>query len=400
MATILFAWELGSGYGHLARLLPVARELATRGHQPLFAVRDLMGAEALLEPHGIRAFQAPMWLGQVTNLPETISYPELLMRFGFLNARALTGICRAWRNLVGVLQPSLLVLDHAPTALLATRELGIPRVNFGDGFCIPPARRPLPPFRWWQRENLLRLNDSEQHALASANSVLLALDAVPMVCLADIMACDDSLFCTFEELDHYPDRAAPNYAGPIYSLGQGVDVSWPQADGPKIFAYLNTAYTGWETIAAALHGLKASVLVHVLGAARKTLQRYSSPSMAFSLQPLNMDLLSASCDLALCHGGAGTTAAMLLAGKPLMLFPMHMHMEQTMTARRLAALGAAASVMPDALGQLPRLLKKTLADTALGDAARKFARAHAGYDQQATVQLAADRCEALLNVAA
>lgn len=400
MATILFVWELGGGYGHLSRLLPVARELAARGHQPLFAVRDLLGAEALLEPHHIRAFQAPLWLGQVTNLPETISYPELLMRFGFLNARALTGICRAWRNLVGVLAPSLLVLDHAPTALLATRGLGIPRVNFGDGFCIPPTTRPLPPFRWWQRENMLRLNDSEQHVLATANEVLLELDAVPMLCMADLLECEDSLLSTFTELDAYPDRGARSYIGPIHALGQGVDTLWPQAAGPKIFAYLNTGYTGWETIAAALHGLKARVLVHVQGAARQTLQRYSSPAMAFSTQPLNMNQMSTSCDIALCHGGAGTTAAMLLAGKPLILFPMPGHMEQAMTARRLATLGVATSVTPDAMGQLPRLLKKALADAAPGQAAQRFAQRHAGYDQQATIRLAADRCEALLEATA
>ena len=74
--------------------------MALRGHKPLFVVRDLLGAEAILSPHQMRIFQAPLWLGHVTHLPEPISYPEMLMRFGYLNARALTGICRAWRNLV------------------------------------------------------------------------------------------------------------------------------------------------------------------------------------------------------------------------------------------------------------------------------------------------------------
>lgn len=397
MASILFAWELGGDYGHLSRLLPVALALAQRGHNPIFALRDLMGAEAILAPHQIRALQAPLWLGKVTNLPDPISYPEMLMRFGYLNARALTGICRAWRNLVDLVQPGLVVLDHAPTALLATRGLGLPRVNLGDGFCIPPRQRPMPHFRWWQRENMLRVNDSEQHALATANTVLQALDAPPLVGLGELADCDDSLFCTFAELDHYPERGPQNYIGPIYALGQGAEVRWPQAQGPRIFAYLKPAYGGLEQVLAALHGAAARVLVHAPGAARQTLARYGSAHLQFSTEPLDMDQVSASCDLALCHGGGGTTAALLLAGKPLLLFPMHT--EQMMTARRLASLGVAASVVPEGVGQLPKLLGKMLANPAPAQAAQQFAQAHAGYDQRQTIALAADRCAALLGEA-
>jgi len=394
MARILFAWELGGDYGHLARLLPVARELAARGHEPVFAVRDLLGAEAILAPHQIRSFQAPLWLGQVTNLPDSISYAELLMRFGFLNARALTGICRAWGNLVGVLQPQLLVLDHAPTALLATRQLGIPRVNFGDGFCIPPVERPIPHFRWWQKENMARLHDSEQFAVANANRVLQALDAPPLVGLSDLMQCEDSLLCGFSELDHYPRRAAQDWLGPIFSLGQGVELAWPGSDGQRVFAYLKGGYSGLEQVLAALHGSKARVLVHASGLARQTMQRFTSANMAFSVDPLSMAQMASQCDLAVCHGGAGTTAAMLLAGKPLLLLPMHM--EQSMAARRLTDLGAASAVVPETLAQLPRLLKKALGDASLSKAAMAFAASHAGYDQAATIRQAADRCEAQL----
>lgn len=398
MATILFAWELGGDYGHLSRLLPVARELRQRGHRCVFAVRDLMGAEAILTPHQLLAFQAPIWLGQVTNLPDPISYPELLMRFGYLNAVALTGIARAWRNLLAVLKPNLLVLDHAPTALLATRGLKLPRINLGDGFCIPPEGRPIPHFRWWQRENMLRLHDSEQHVLAAANTVLATLDAPPMMGMADLADCNDQLFCAFAENDHYPDhhgqRQHADFIGPLFSLGQGAPVIWPKIDGPKIFAYLKAGYTHLDAVLAALQGLNTSVLVHVPGVSRKTIQSYTSAHMAFSTTPFDMAAIRSTCDLALCHGGAGTTAALLLAGKPLMLFPMHM--EQAMTTKRLEALGAAVYVAPESIGQLPRLFKKTLANPSLAEAAQRFAQRHADHDQEATTRLAADRCEALL----
>lgn len=397
MATILFAWELGGDYGHLARLLPLARELAARGHRPVFVLRDLLGAEAILAPHGLTAFQAPLWLGQVSNLPEPISYPEMLMRFGFLNGRALTGICRAWRNLLALLRPDLLVLDHAPTALLASRGLGLPRLHCGDGFCIPPAERPLPPFRWWQKENLVRLQDSEQHVLATANTVLLDLGAPPLARFSELFACDDQLFLSFAELDHYPARSGADFLGPVFALGQGVEPNWPPGPGPRLFAYLKPGYGALDKVLSALAGFPASVLVHLPGAARKTVATYSTGTMAIAAEPLAMETLRRSCDLCLCHGGAGTTAAMLLAGKPLVLLPMHM--EQTMTARRLSDLGVAVTVVPEACGQLPRLLKKVLATPELAAAAGRFAARHGGYDQQATIRQAADRGEALLGAA-
>ena len=394
MATILFAWELGGDYGHLARLLPIARALTERGHRPVFAVRDLAGAEALLAPHGITALQAPLYVGNVTGLPDPIGYAELLMRFGYLHPRALTGICRAWRALVDLLQPALVVLDHAPTALLATRGLPLPRLHLGDGFCIPPRERPLPPFRWWLRENPARLADSERHALASTNATLQALDAPPLVGLADLLDCDDTLFTTFPELDHYPQRRAPDAIGPIFALGQGAVLPWPEGEGPRVFAYLKSGYSGLDAVLAALQASKARVLAHVAGASRQTLQRHASATLQFSEQPLDMETMRRDCDLAVCHGGAGTTSAMLLAGKPLLLLPMQT--EQAMTGRLLSDLGVASVVAPEALPQVSRLLRKALADTAPTRAAAAFAERHAGYDQQATVARAADRCEALI----
>lgn len=399
MARVLFAWELGAGYGHLSRLLPVALALRERGHDPVFAVRDLMGAEALLTPHGITAFQAPLWLGKLTNLPAAIHYAELLMRFGFLHPTALTGICRAWRNLVQLLDPTLLVLDHAPTALLATRGTGIARLNLGDGFCIPPPSRPIPPFAWWQQENMARVQDSEQHVLATANRVLQALDAPPLAALSDLAECDAQLLCSFAELDHYAaDRAATRFVGPLFSLGQGADMAWPAGDGPRVFAYLRPNYAALDLVLAALQGLPARVLAHVPGASRQTLQRFGSERLQFSEAPLDIATMALQCDLAISNGGAGTTAAMLLAGKPLLLLPMQM--EQTMAARRVVGLQAGLALPPEAAGQLPRLLQDMLADTALSQGARTFAARHAGYDQADTVRQVADRCEALMHGAA
>lgn len=394
MARIVFAWELGGDYGHIARLLPLALELRRRGHDPVFAVRELHGAEMLLAPHDLTWFQAPLWIGSVVNLPDAAGYAELLMRFGFLNPRSLTGICRAWRNLLVVLKADMVVMDHAPTALLATRGLPLARVNLGDGFCIPPASRPLPLFMWWQRGNPVRQADSEERVRQVANATLLALDAPPLLYLAELFDCELSLFLSFTEFDHYPGRHGAEFLGPVFSLGQGAPATWPAGETPRVFAYLKAGYGALERVLGALREAPVRVLAHVPGAARETLKRNASPTVHFSEAPVDILAAGAGCDLAICHGGHGTVAAMLLAGKPLLLLPMQA--EQAMTAHGLEKLGVALAVAPEAAGQLQRIVKRALGADGPGMAARAFAARHQGYDTAATVAHAADRCAGLL----
>lgn len=394
MARIVFAWELGGDYGHIARLLPLALELRRRGHDPVFVVRELHGAELLLAPHGLAWFQAPLWIGTVENLPAAAGYAELLMRFGFLNGRSLTGICRAWRNLLAVLKADMVVMDHAPTALLATRGMPLKRVNLGDGFCIPPTSRPLPLFMWWQRGNTVRQADSEERVRQVANAALLALDAPPLLNLAELFDCDLSLFLSFAEFDHYPGRTSGEFLGPVFSLGQGAPAAWPDGDVPRVFAYLKAGYSALDRVLGSLREAPVRVLAHVPGAARDTLKRNTSPTMRFSEAPVDILAARAGCDLAICHGGHGTISAMLLAGKPLLLLPMQA--EQAMTAHVLEKLGVALAVAPEAAGQLQRIVKRALGDANLGTAARAFAARHQGYDQAATLAQAADRCTGLL----
>jgi UDP:flavonoid glycosyltransferase YjiC (YdhE family) len=98
--------------------------------------------------------------------------------------------------------------------------------------------------------------------------------------------------------------------------------------------------------------------------------------------------------VAVLHAGVSTVAAMLLAGKPTLLFPQQL--EQTMFARSAEALGVAVAIPEAAAGQFPRLVKRALADASLKDKARRFAEKYAGYDQADAIRAVADRCEAML----
>ncbi|WP_026224741.1 glycosyltransferase [Methyloversatilis thermotolerans] len=398
MARILFCWELGGDYGHLSRLVPLALELRAQGHEPVFALRDLMGAEALLQPHDLPFFQAPLWIGQVTGLPPAVSYAELLMRFGFLNARALTGIARAWRKLIAQIDPALLVVDHAPTALLASRGLPLRRLHVGDGFCIPPARQPLPAFRWWEPAPLRRLADSEAHVLRTANEVLALLSAPTLSSLSDLSCCDAGLMLGFRELDPYPEREDALWLGPVFGLAHGRRFAWPDGAGPRVFAYLKPGYAGLDAMLAALADLPARVIAHVPGVAARTVAQHSRNAMHIDSEPLDIAQVQRECDVAVSHGGSGTVASMLLAGKPLVIAPIQM--EQAMTSRRLAQLGMARVIDPDALAHAPAILRAALADDTMRAAAKQFAARHGDYSMALTVRRAVEQCTALLGASA
>ena len=51
--------------------------------------------------------------------------------------------------MLAMLQPQVVVADYAPTALLAARACGIPRVTVGTGFALPRLSDPLPALRPW-----------------------------------------------------------------------------------------------------------------------------------------------------------------------------------------------------------------------------------------------------------
>jgi hypothetical protein len=159
--------------------------LADAGTSPILAVRELTHVDALLGDEPFRVFQAPIFAGSVSGLPAAIGYAETLMRLGFLHPSTLTALCRAWRNLVEALAPQLMLFDYAPTGLLATRGLPIPRALFGSSFSVPPRTEPMPVYRWWKGEPLDRVLASERVVLSGANRALARLGEPPMARLAD-----------------------------------------------------------------------------------------------------------------------------------------------------------------------------------------------------------------------
>ena len=393
MSRILYAWELGGGYGHVTSFLPLALALRTRGHEVVCAVRDLRSAQTFLGRHGFEAHQAPIWLHPPPGLPEPMNYSEMLFEVGYLDARGLMGMVRGWRSLLTRVDPDLLLVDHAPTCLLAARAgIRARRAVFGTGFCLPPRQDPLPTFVPWRSPPLERLVENDRRLLDSANRVLDRLGGASLARMADLFDVDEDFLCTFPELDHYGRREDARYWGATFALDEGVAPEWPEGRGAKILAYLSTAYRDFDRLTKALGELPHRIVAHVPGFEPPPRSRHES--IVFSARPLNMAAAIAECDLVLCHGGHGTVSLALLAGRPLVVLPIYV--EQLIVARNVATLGAGTLVRMDSRNPpYARRVTETLRDASHAERAREFAGQHREFDGARQLDGLVRRCEEL-----
>src|SRR5690606_24011771 len=99
----------------------------------------------------------------------------ILLRHGFLDPVGLRGLVRAWRELMGLLAPAVVLGDHSPMALFAAQGMVSARLRFGDGFCCPPLATPMPPLAWWSSETRDFDAVGEHNLRRVANQVAAAL---------------------------------------------------------------------------------------------------------------------------------------------------------------------------------------------------------------------------------
>lgn len=108
MATVLIAWELGGGLGHLMQLKGLVRALAGRGHQVYAALRHLARAEAIFG-NGVATFlSAPAAVAPPEqHISPPLTFAQLLHNMGWYERGELRGLCAGWRSLCQLIPPDL-----------------------------------------------------------------------------------------------------------------------------------------------------------------------------------------------------------------------------------------------------------------------------------------------------
>jgi UDP:flavonoid glycosyltransferase YjiC (YdhE family) len=391
MSKLLYAWEFGADFGHIGAFLPLARTLRQRGHDVRWAVAQTAPTARLLAQEGFTWLQAPT----CQEMPRTgppLSYNDILLRFGYANCQDLLGLVVAWRELLRLTGAQAVLADHAPTAILAARTLGIPVMLFGSGFYAPPRQRPLPSMRPWLALPPGQLDALENQALASINAVLGHFGEAPFNAVAQLFDVTENTLLGFPELDHYADRGPARYWGNLLDPGVGAAPAWPAFPGKRIFGYLRSGTRHHEAALAALHALGQPTIVFLPDAAATLLQRYAAPHLVFSAKLLDLAQTAREADAAITYASFTTTTSFLLMGKPLLLLPGQL--EQFMLARRVEEMGAGLMVNPEQPPvDLELKLRRILLEPNFTLNAQAFARKYANFPQDTVTAHLVSRIE-------
>lgn len=382
MKRALLAWELGGGYGHVAKLRPLAEAFAEAGWRVAAAAKD----PAPIRAAGFAALPAP----QPAPAPPApaLNLSAILLGYGYASEAALAPLVAAWRRLFAETRADLVCADYAPTALLAARLAGLPAIAIGMGFYLPPLAAPLPSLQPWREVAESDLAAPEATALAAVNGVRARHGAPPLARFADLWAAEARFLCTWPELDHYGPRAEGGYCGPITPGGPAPAPQSP----PRAFVYLRADERRLPALLRAFAAAGVQAVGHLRGASAAQLQELAAPGVALSLARRDALAELAASHFVVCHGGHGLASQALRAGRPLLLLPSQA--EQTAISFRLARQGLGLVVdprRPDPDFAIP--LRKLAAGACLA-AAQAFAARYAGHDPAALarrVVAAADR---------
>jgi UDP:flavonoid glycosyltransferase YjiC (YdhE family) len=125
------------------------------------------------------------------------------------------------------------------------------------------------------------------------------------------------------------------------------------------------------------------------------MKTYESGNLVFSVDPVRMEEARRQCDLGICHAGAGTTEALLAAGKPVLLLPMQG--EQENTARSVEKVGAGLWVKPEAkVVNFKKLLKQLLTEPEFARKAQEYAVDNPEPPQADRIGEIVDQCEKVI----
>ncbi len=366
MVKILIGWELGAGLGHVKRLLAVAKGLAAHGHQPIFAVRNLVEPWPALRHEPFPLLQAPQWQPR----PDQSGKPfraaaisDIFAMQGFDNPDDLLPMVEGWQNLIDLTRPELIISDYSPTLCLAAYGVS-PMVIVGDGFTMPPHDLPSFP--------ILRPKFAEtipqKRMLAVIRDVQRQRGRPSPDTLPGLFAAEGRYVCTLPELDPYRAERTEKVLGPF----EPPPPPAPLPRKPGFFAYIASDYREIKKAAQGIADIKLPGEIYIRRAPvrlRKALRK-SGHHVHDVPAPLFEVLENASAIIH--HGGIGTTEVTLGIGRPHVLLPRHM--EQELTARALEELGVGIKVSGDfSPKSVVDALHKVIEDPGFGQRATEFA---------------------------
>ena len=350
---VLFTTQPASGHFH--PLVPLARELASAGHEVAFATS--LSFCPTVEAAGLRAIPVGIdWLESepAQAFPHFKDIDPLEHTGFFLNVFYNVGLRAMLPDLLEVAaswRPDAIVREYwEPAGGFAAERLGVPSVTAGIGLFFPPEM-----FRGYFGATIDELR--RQHDLPP----------------------DPDAARLFGDL--YLNILPPGYQPPEVKLPPSIEHIRPSVfdnvsgatlpawvhelpDRPTVYASLGTVLNQTAGVfEKILEGLRDEDINLIL-----TVGRNRDPA-SFGRQPANVrierfipqSLLFPHCDAIVTHGGYNTVMGALSAGLPMLILPMGT--DDPFHANYCAGLGVAKALFPiDATAEAMRFAMRELLD--------------------------------------
>lgn len=367
MTLVLFVAELGSGFGHVRRLLPLARAAVHAGYRARFLVANPLEVGGCLGSAGFELAAAPTVPRTARNLPEpgavATSFGDVLGGSGFADADFLRAICARWDSELAALRPLAVVSELSPFLNLACFGGAIPVLSVGHGFILPPPHLPSFP-RIWAGTSIY----AEPRLLEHVAGICRSRQRSSPHALPELIAGSLHAVTGLEALDPYRlERRQPAVGPP--DLASDLDARTPSDD---VFVYLLGEADVTLTVLRALRtsGLRGSAYIRRGSAAQR--ETLAGSGIVWLETADDGRRALARARLVIHHGSMLTAEEALYLAQPQIVVPLYL--EHLITARALACLGVAVVLRPphDVI-QIGRTLALSLTDISMQQAARTFA---------------------------
>jgi len=336
--TVLFAWELGRGLGHLMNMRRISARLKPRGFRFVAVAKDgdsdLAAADLLGEAFS-EIIAAPRW--PVDSRPasqrsalSSATLNDILSAMGLADTGAVQRLLHAWDEIFKRTRPDLVIADFSPIAALAARGR-IPLVHIGNGYTLPPHRmKRFPPLHRFSPPAW-----SEEQTLAAVNQAAQACGRAPLDHLPQLFSGDACLVQTFPLFDPYDTQRTEPLDGPIFDRAPAMK----DARAQQIFAYMSSGYVLHPSLFTALRPFAARLRIQAPGLPLAQVEELRHAGARIDTQPAPLaEILPATC-LLVHNGGPGVAAEALVAGVPQLV--LSAQVEQDFNGRALKNAGVA-----------------------------------------------------------
>ncbi|MGB6837095.1 MAG: nucleotide disphospho-sugar-binding domain-containing protein [Dehalococcoidia bacterium] len=374
--------------GLLTRTLPVARELAGMGHEVAYC-NPAPAPAALIGEAGLENLPPKPWPMPSTFAPSTMEVWNLdhfWALIGYLDENFIRGSCEAMMALMTDYGADVVVDSWNISACLAARALGKPLVSIIQADMHPANRG----FIWWKEPP-----PDVPSPVPALNKVLSDYGLPPVRRSEELHVGDLTLIAGIPETDPFPEKADVIHVGPI--LWQRPDAALPDWIGalsrerPLVWVYTGNPSYGpvapWADSIVLLRSCVAALADEDVQVVLTT-GHHDLPEDALASLPANFRYepylpgiaMAERSDLLMHHGGHGSSMTGPYTGTPAVIVPTYSERESN--ARRLAALGAAALVVPTqgasgekdvSVEELRAKVRQVLSDPSFARNARRMA---------------------------